>query len=231
MKKLFSALLVLVMLLSLPGIAAFAASDELTWSLDKDGTLTVSGKGKMPDYYSDTPPWEKYKDDIKAVVIEDGVTHVGDQSFQYCFKLKSVVLPSSVESIGKAAFFRCGKLTEIGLPAGLTEIADQTFDHCASLTSVFIPSGVTEIGESAFNCCSALKTVDIPASVKSIGYSAFNSCKKLETVYYSGSTSDWEKIEIGGYNKRLLDADLITSGLESPAPASSGSSIAGGKLK
>ena len=140
MKKLLSALLVLVMLLSLPGIAAFAASDELTWSLDKDGTLTVSGKGKMPDYYSDTPPWEKYKDDIKAVVIEDGVTHVGDQSFQYCFKLKSVVLPSSVESIGKAAFFRCGKLTEIGLPAGLTEIADQTFDHCASLTSVFIPS-------------------------------------------------------------------------------------------
>ena len=129
------------------------------------------------------------------------------------------------------AFFRCGKLTEIGLPAGLTEIADQTFDHCASLTSVFIPSGVAEIGESAFNCCSALKTVDIPASVKSIGYSAFNSCKKLETVYYSGSTSDWEKIEIDGYNKRLLDADLITSGLESPAPASSGSSIAGGKLK
>lgn len=155
MKKLLSALLVLVMLLSLPGVAALAASDELTWSLDKDGTLTVSGKGKMPDYYSDTPPWEKYKDDIKAVVIEDGVTHVGDQSFQYCFKLKSVVLPSSVESIGKAAFFRCGKLTEIGLPAGLTEIADQTFDHCASLTSVFIPSGVTEIGESAFNCCSA----------------------------------------------------------------------------
>lgn len=231
MKKLLSALLVLVMLLSLPGVGALAASDELTWSLDKDGTLTVSGKGKMPDYYSDTPPWEKYKDDIKAVVIEDGVTHVGDQSFQYCFKLKSVVLPSSVESIGKAAFFRCGKLTEIGLPAGLTEIADQTFDHCASLTSVFIPSGVTEIGESAFNCCSALKTVDIPASVKSIGYSAFNSCKKLETVYYSGSTSDWEKIEIGGYNKRLLDADLITSGLESPAPVSSGSSIAGGKLK
>ena len=231
MKKLLSALLVLVMILSLPGIGALAASDELTWSLDNYGTLTVSGKGKMPDYYSDTPPWEKYKDDIKAVVIEDGVTHVGDQCFQYCFKLKSVTLPSSVESIGKAAFFRCGKITEIVLPDGLTKISDQTFDHCASLTSVFIPSGVTEIGESAFNCCSALKTVDIPASVKSIGYSAFNGCKKLETVYYSGSASDWANIKIGGYNKYLLDADLIASGLESPAPGSSGSTVVGGRLK
>lgn len=113
MKKLLSALLVLVMLLSLPGIGALAASDELTWSLDKKGTLTISGKGEMPDYSGDTPPWVKYRDDIKAVVIEEGVTHIGAQCFQFCTKLKSVTIPSSVGSIGDAAFYRCEKLSAV----------------------------------------------------------------------------------------------------------------------
>ena len=111
MKKLLSALLVLVMLLSLPGVGALAASDGLTWSLDKKGTLTISGKGEMPDYSGDTPPWEKYRDDIKAVVIEKGVTHIGAQCFQFCTNLKSVTIPSSVESIGDAAFYRCEGIT------------------------------------------------------------------------------------------------------------------------
>ena len=113
MKKLLSALLVLVMLLSLPGIGALAASDELTWSLDKKGTLTISGKGEMPDYSGDPPPWVRYRDDIKAVVIEKGVTHIGAQCFQFCTKLKSVTIPSSVESIGDAAFYRCEKLSAV----------------------------------------------------------------------------------------------------------------------
>ena len=136
MKKLLSALLVLVMLLSLPGVGALAASDGLTWSLDKKGTLTISGKGEMPDYSGDTPPWEKYRDDIKAVVIEKGVTHIGAQCFQFCTKLKSVTIPSSVESIGDAAFYRCEKLSAVTLPDALTEIADQTFDHCTALKSI-----------------------------------------------------------------------------------------------
>ena len=102
MKKLLSALLVLVMLLSLPGVGALAASDALTWSLDKKGTLTISGKGEMPDYSGDTPPWEKYRDDIKAVVIEKGVTHIGAQCFQFCTNLKSVSFgeKSQVTQIG-----------------------------------------------------------------------------------------------------------------------------------
>ena len=231
MKRLLSALLVLVMILSLPGIGALAASDELTWSLNKRGTLTISGKGEMPDYFSDTPPWEKYRDDIKAVVIENGVTHIGAQCFQFCTNLKSVTIPSSVESIGDAAFYRCEKLSAISLPDALTEIADQTFDHCTKLKTIVIPEGVTKIGESAFNCCSALKTVDIPATVEEIGDSAFNGCQKLETVYYGGTADDWDEIEIARYNKRLTSAELIVSDAETPAPASSGNSVVGGKLK
>ena len=208
MKKLLSALLVLVMLLSLPGIGALAASDGLTWSLDKKGTLTISGKGEMPDYSGDTPPWEKYRDDIKAVVIEKGVTHIGAQCFQFCTKLKSVTIPSSVESIGDAAFYRCEKLSAVTLPDALTEIADQTFDHCTALKSIVIPDSVTRIGESAFN-----------------------GCQKLETVYYGGTASDWDEIEIARYNKRLTSAEHVFSDAETPAPASSGKPSAGSKLK
>lgn len=58
----------------------------------------------MPDYSGDTPPWVKYRDDIKAVVIEEGVTHIGAQCFQFCTNLKSVTIPSSVESIGRCRF-------------------------------------------------------------------------------------------------------------------------------
>ncbi len=67
----------------------------------------------MPDYSGDTPPWVKYRDDIKAVVIEEGVTHIGAQCFQFCTNLKSVTIPSSVESIGAAAFYRCQKLETV----------------------------------------------------------------------------------------------------------------------
>ena len=231
MKKLLSALLVLVMLLSLPGVGALAASDGLTWSLDKKGTLTISGKGEMPDYSGDTPPWEKYRDDIKAVVIEEGVTHIGAQCFQFCTNLKSVTIPSSVESIGAAAFYRCEKLSAVSLPDDLTEIADQSFDHFVKLKSIVSPDSVTRIGESAFNCCSALKTVDIPASVEEICDSAFNGCQKLETVYYGGTASDWDEIEIARYNKRLTSAELVFSDAETPAPASSGKPSAGSKFK
>ena len=223
MKKLLSALLILVMLLSLPGVGALAASDGLTWSLDKKGTLTISGKGEMPDYSGDTPPWEKYRDDIKAVVIEKGVTHIGAQCFQFCTNLKSVTIPSS-------AFYRCEKLSAVTLPDALTEIADQTFDHCTALKSIVIPDGVTRIGESAFNCCSVLKTVDIPASVEKICDSAFNACQKLETVYYGGTVSDWNKIEIERYNKRLTSAELVIADTETSAPAPSEKPV-GGKLK
>ena len=227
MKKLLSAFLVLVMILSLPGVGALAASGELTWSLDKKGTLTISGNGDMPNYSDDTPPWEKYKDDIKAVVIENGVTHIGTQSFQYCTNLKSVTIPSSVESIGKAAFFRCEKLSEITLPGALVEIEAQTFDHCTKLKSIVIPDSVFIIGKSAFNCCASLETVDLPASVEKIRDSAFNGCDKLETVYYSGTADDWKDIEIERYNRPLTGADLVVSDSE----ASSDKPVARGKLK
>lgn len=231
MKKLLSLAIVLALLLSLPGLCAFADGDSLSWTLYKQGTLTIYGKGEMPDYHETVAPWDKYTDEIKSVVIEDGITHIGSESFEYCFKLISVSIPDSVESIGSAAFFRCGRLKDVELPDGLTEIADQTFDHCESLKSIVIPDGVTEIGEAAFNCCSALEEISIPGTVTEIGYSAFNGCKALKDVYFSGTSGEWEDIEIGSYNKRLLDANIYVSKIDGAAQKNSGDIVASGTLK
>ena len=181
----------------------------INWTLSGD-TLTISGKGAMPDYSTTTPPWEKHKKAIKQIVIEPGITHIGTQSFQYCSNVEFVSLPDTVTSIGKAAFFKCESLPEIELPAGLRFLGGQVFDHCLSLESAVIPEGVSRLNDAIFNCCENLISVTIPVSVTEIGNSAFNGCGKLRDVYYNGRPRDWKEIEIAPYNKMLLNAGVYS---------------------
>ena len=181
----------------------------INWTLSGD-TLTISGKGAMPDYSTTTPPWEEHKKEIKQIVIEPGITHIGTQSFQYCSNVESVSLPDTVTSIGKAAFFKCESLPEIELPAGLRFLGGQVFDHCLSLESAVIPEGVSRLNDAIFNCCENLVSVTIPVSVTEIGNSAFNGCGKLRDVYYNGRPRDWKEIEIAPYSKMLLNAGVYS---------------------
>ncbi len=181
----------------------------INWTLSGD-TLIISGKGAMPDYSTTTPPWEEHKKEIKQIVIEPGITHIGTQSFQYCSNVEFVSLPDTVTSIGKAAFFKCESLPEIELPAGLRFLGGQVFDHCLSLESAVIPEGVSRLNDAIFNCCENLISVTIPVSVTEIGNSAFNGCGKLRDVYYNGRPRDWKEIEIAPYNKMLLNAGVYS---------------------
>lgn len=181
----------------------------INWTLSGD-TLTISGKGAMPDYSTTTPPWEEHKKEIKQIVIEPGITHIGTQSFQYCSNVEFVSLPDTVTSIGKAAFFKCESLPEIELPAGLRFLGGQVFDHCLGLESAVIPEGVSRLNDAIFNCCENLISVTIPVSVTEIGNSAFNGCGKLRDVYYNGRPRDWKEIEIAPYNKMLLNAGVYS---------------------
>ena len=208
MKKWISFFLVLALLLSLPAVSAFA-EDALTWDLSKDGTLSIRGRGEMHDFTSDVAPWRSYKNEVTSIYVEDGVTHIGSQAFQYMSHVRSASLPDSVESLGDAAFYDCARLEAINLPILLTELPTSAFDHCSALKSVVIPYLVEEIGEAAFNCCSALESVYIPSVVEMIGSSAFNSCTRLRTVYFGGTERQWNDIEIGSYNKSLLNAKIV----------------------
>lgn len=183
---------------------------DITWALNGD-TLTVSGRGPMPDYSTTTPPWESQKAAIRHVVIESGITHVGDQCFQYCYNLTSVALPDTVTSIGKAAFYKCRSLQEITLPPFLDTLGDQAFDRCLGLKSVVIPDLVGRLGNSVFNGCESLRSVALPYCVTEIGSSAFYGCSKLQDVYFGGNSQEWADIHIASDNKPLINADIHTS--------------------
>ena len=119
---------------------------------------------------------------VKSVVIEEGIMSIGSNAFFGCSKLTSIEIPSSVTSIGDSAFKGCSSLTNIEIPSSVTSIESEAFRYCSKLTSIEIPNSVTSIGNSAFSNCSSLTSIEIPSSVTSIGDSAFSSCSGLTSV-------------------------------------------------
>ena len=160
--------------------------ENLTWKLE-DGVLTISGTGAMTDYspiQGPQLPWAAAK--IKSVVVESGVTSIGDFAFAGQIGLTSITIPDSVTSIG-----------------------DYAFHYCMSLTSVKIPDGVTRICQKVFQDCSSLTSVEIPDSVASIGSNAFYNCTALKNVYYSScSEAKWNSISIQSGNDDLKNAAM-----------------------
>ena len=167
-----------------------AQGDNLTWSLTNDGTLTISGNGEMSNYSNSTTgrdaaaPWSAYQEQIIMVVLESGVSSIGNYAFSNC-AMSSVAIPQSVTSIGHSAFSKCTALTSITIPKGVQKIAGGTFYGCYSLESVVLPESLLSIddrfGRGAFESC-GLKSVTIPNSVTRIGSYAFSSCDELTSV-------------------------------------------------
>lgn len=154
--------------------------DNLTWNLTSSGKLTISGTGAMLDYAtSSSTPWYSFRDLIKSVVIEDGVTSIGKMAFAWCSSLTSITIPNSVVSIGSDAFNSCSNLTSVTIPDSVTTISSGAFIRCSKLKSIAIPDSVTSISNSVFYGCSSLTSMTIPDSVTSIGDSAFNGCSSL----------------------------------------------------
>ena len=194
-KRLLSFVLAVLMIASLLPATALAADivdsgtcgaegdgSNLTWTLDSEGVLTISGSGDMYDYGLFDAPWYGIRSLVKSAVIADGVTSIGEKAFLYCTSLTSVTIPDSVTSIGSGAFYYCTSLTSVTIPGSVTSIGAEAFYNCTSLTSVTIPNSVTSIGDSAFFYCTSLTSVTIPDSVTSIGDDAFEGCTSLTSV-------------------------------------------------
>ncbi|MBR6954838.1 MAG: leucine-rich repeat protein [Clostridia bacterium] len=168
-------------------MAAGGTDGNITWNLDDNGVLTISGSGTMKDYsikemngdYITTAPWGV---SANSVVIEDGVTSIGRMAFDGCISLTSITIPDSMTSIGDYAFYRCSSLTSITIPDGVTSTGNYAFCNCTSLASITIPDGVTSIGNNAFNNCTSLTSITIPDSVTSIGGGAFSICSSLTSI-------------------------------------------------
>ncbi len=204
-KRILSMLLALVMLATLLPVglidtAEAAAThsgtcgDNVTWTLDASGTLTISGKGAMADYYIFSVPWYDTRSQVKTVIIKNGVTSIGNCAFDGCSSLTSATIPNSVTGIGNWAFYGCSSLTSATIPDSVTSIGEDAFNGCKSLTSVTIPNSVTSIANGAFSNCSSLTSVTIPDGVTSIGESAFYGCSSLTNVTIPKSVTsigDW----------------------------------------
>ena len=166
MKRFLGTLLCLCMLLTLLPVNALAAEtvssgscgSNLTWELDSDGTLTISGTGEMNYYYT---PWRANYSRIKKVILKNGVTSICREAFYGCNSLTSVTIPNSVTSIEREAFKWCNSLTSVKITNGVTSICREAFYGCSSLTRVMIPNSMTSIESDAFGACDNLKEVHI----------------------------------------------------------------------
>ena len=146
-KRLLSFVLAALMIASLLPATALAANivdsgtcgAEVTWTLDSEGVLTISGSGYMYDNGSSASgaPWYGSRSRVKSAVIADGVTSIGVYAFYDCTSLTSVTIPDSVTSIGSGAFSHCKSLTSVTIPDSVTSINNGAFYDCSSLTDVY----------------------------------------------------------------------------------------------
>ena len=176
----------------------------------------------MPNYSSDKTPWYNQRDKIKKVIIENGVTNIGDFAFMSCRNLTSVNIPNSVTRIGGLAFSYCSGLVSIAIPNSVTRIGEQAFlgtkwynnlpdgvvyagkvlykykGSMPSNTKIDIKKGTKEIGASAFSYCSGLASITIPNSVTSIGSSAFKDCNSITSVTIPNGVTSIEENTFSG---------------------------------
>jgi len=189
-----------------------ACGENLTWTMDsKTGTLTISGTGAMDDFEPTyNTPWQVYSEEIKTIVVGEGVTSIGDYAFEnlasmtslslpdtllrigiysfaHCSDLAALDLPENLMTIGDSAFTTCSSLECLVLPASLTSIGYNAFDNCFGLKSVTLPDGLTSIAQSMFSNCTGLTGITIPESVTNIGSSAFFNCAGLTSITIPGS--------------------------------------------
>ena len=179
--------------------------ENIIYTLYDKGLLIINGSGKMENYTSvNETPWHEKRDSIKAVIIKNDVTSIGDCAFYYCTNLTSIVIPNIVTSIGKYSFSDCTNLEKIDIPDSVISIGSNAFYHCRSLKNITIPNGVTSIREKTFKGCESLTSITLPDSLTNIEELAFYECTSLSSLTIPNGVS-----KIGDYAFR--DNSALTS--------------------
>lgn len=218
-KRVISLVLSSLILMSCLSVNVFAAAKEempdkdlslngdgsIIASLDSStGTLTVKGKGAVKGL--STFPFQSSYYVIKSIVIEEGITEIGsntfrstsaeiislpstlttleDYAFAYNSSLKSIQIPSNVKSIGASAFDTCGKLESVEFESNskLETIGDYAFNNASLVSNIEIPDSVKTIGSKAFYGWKGLKELTLPPNVETIKGQAFANSSNLSLI-------------------------------------------------
>lgn len=183
-------------------ISSGSCGKNVTYILDSEGVLTISGSGDMVFHAAST----RHGLDIKKIIIEDGVTNIGISAFYGCSNLTSVEIPSSVTYIECQVFYGCSSLTSVKIPSSVETIAHHVFYGCSSLTSVEIPSNVKSIGYNAFDDCSELSTIKILNSECDIWDSMYTIPE--DTIIY-GYTNSTAQSYAEKYNRTFVSLSIL----------------------
>ena len=188
------------------------------WILYDDGEFIINGT-YVPGYSRESAPWYRYHNQIKKIVVEEGinrieraafygcdnvqevdiadtVTSIEYDAFRNCTKLQAIILPHNLTKMDDSAFRDCKSLEKVEIPESLTSIPPRTFMGCSSLEDITLPKSITAIGDSVFENCSNLRQIQLPEGISAIPVSAFYNCKKLYEVYIPQSV---ERIETNAF--------------------------------
>ena len=164
--------------------------DYAYYSIFNKKTLYIFGEGDMWDFEKNVYGfWYGYFS-INNLIIDEGITAIGDYAFSNCYSLPSVTIPDSVTNIGEYSFSECWRLENIKMKFGITKISEGAFEGCDKLEKITIPNSVTCIGNRAFYKCVSLKrNLEIPNSVTTIGEDAFYNCQNLDSIIIPDSVT------------------------------------------
>ena len=208
--KIVAATLMIVFVIALfPGMRLKAATsgtcgNNATWTLDDEGTLTISGTGSICNNAFEN------NTDITNVIIESDIEDIGSSAFENCTSLESITIPNSVTSIGAKAFRGCRCLRSITIPNSVTSIDDSAF-ACSGLKSITIPYSVTSIGKNAFSGCLGLTSITIKKSL-------YKNCEDAFPDMFSDAFHFYAEYEITfkNYDDTVLESKKVAVG-ETPS--------------
>lgn len=208
-------------------IAQGTCGENASWTLDKDGLLTISGTGSISSLAEGETHWNEYGNQIKRVQVLPGITSIGSRAFLDCDNLITVELPEGLISIQSLSFAWCDNLETINLPDSITTLGSNAFQWCTSLDNIVIPAGIHSISEGCFNGagithitipenvtsiknyafakCAKLESIFIPAWVTSIGFTVMNNCQSMTNILVDPANPNYT-----AFNGALLNKEMTT---------------------
>lgn len=178
MKRLVVSITLLICFVAVLMASNGNAGKGIKWELKK-GVLTISGNGPMKNFGKDLP-W--IASNVEKLIVEEGITHLGNNLCNGSKNLIQVSLPSSLKTIGDNAFYSCRNLSDIHIPYGVEEIGDRAFYNCTAFIELDLPISMKRIGKESFAKCSSMATARLAQGLESVGDKAFEDCRILANL-------------------------------------------------